>query len=210
MIRTLVADDHPVVRQGIRQILAETQDIVVSAEARDGAELLARAGMTGHDLVLLDLSMPGIDGLDVLKQLKQARPKIPVLILTMASEDRFAIRAFRAGASGYVVKDSAPAELVAAIRRVAAGGRYVSAIVAEQLAGHLSANGAEPVHERLSDREYQVFRMIAAGMSTRRIAGELSLSIKTIGTYRTRIFEKMGVRTPAELASYGVRNHLAD
>jgi DNA-binding NarL/FixJ family response regulator len=210
VIRIVIADDHPVVRQGIRQIVGAAGDMVIADEATDGWELLQRARSTPHDLVLLDLSMPATDGLDVLKQLKRERPKVPVVILTMSPEEQFAIRALKAGAAGYLIKEGAPIELVAAIRKAVAGGRYLSARVAETLADHLVANVEGPLHDGLSDREYQVMRMIAAGKPTRHIAEELALSAKTVSTYRARIFEKMRMRSPAELAAYVVRNQLSD
>ncbi len=210
MIRIVIADDHPVVRQGIRQIVGAAGDMLIADEATDGRELLQRARSTPHDLVLLDLSMPATDGLDVLKQLKRERPKVPVVILTMSPEEQFAIRALKAGAAGYLMKEAAPIELVAALRKAAAGGRYLSARVAEKLADHLVGNVEGPLHDGLSDREYQVMRMIAAGKPTRQIAEELALSVKTVSTYRARIFEKMRMRSPAELAAYVVRNQLSD
>ena len=210
MIRIVIADDHPVVRQGIRQIVGAAGDMLIADEATDGRELLQRARNTPHDLVLLDLSMPATDGLDVLKQLKRERPKVPVVILTMSPEEQFAIRALKAGAAGYLMKEAAPVELVAAIRKAVAGGRYLSARVAEKLADHLVGNVEGPLHDGLSDREYQVMRMIAAGKPTRQIAEELALSVKTVSTYRARIFEKMRMRSPAELAAYVVRNRLSD
>ena len=154
--------------------------------------------------------MPATDGLDLLKQLKRERPKIPVVILTMSSEDQFAVRALKAGAAGYLMKESAPVELVSAIRKAVAGGRYLTARVAEKLADHLAEDAEAPLHDALSDREYQVMRMIAAGKATRQIAAELALSVKTVSTYRARIFEKMRMKSPAELAAYVVRNRLSD
>jgi len=210
VIRIVIADDHPVVRQGIRQIVGAAGDMQIADEATDGRELLQRARSTPHDLVLLDLSMPATDGLDVLKQLKRERPNVPVVILTMSPEEQFAIRALKAGAAGYLTKEGAPTELVAAIRKAVAGGRYLSAGVAEKLADHLVGNVEGPLHDGLSDREYQVMRMIAAGKPTRQIAEELALSVKTVSTYRARIFEKMRMRSPAELAAYVVRNQLSD
>jgi two-component system invasion response regulator UvrY len=210
VIRIVIADDHPVVRQGIRQIVGAAGDMLVADEATDGRELLQRARSTPHDLVLLDLSMPATDGLDVLKQLKRERPKVPVVILTMSPEDQFAIRALKAGAAGYLTKEGAPIELVGAIRKAMAGGRYLSARVAEKLADHLVGNVEGSLHDGLSDREYQVMRMIAAGKPTRQIAEELALSVKTVSTYRARIFEKMRMRSPAEVAAYVVRNQLSD
>lgn len=210
MIRVYIADDHPIVRQGLRQILAATSDIVVAGEATTGRELLDQINGSAIDAILLDLTMPGIDGMDVLKLLRRDWPQIPVLVLTMHSEDQFAVRTLRAGASGYLTKDSAPAELVGAIRRIVGGGRYISTWVAEKLAAHLGPDSEKPAHERLSDREYQVLRLIACGKSTREIAGELQLSSKTVGTYRSRILEKMRMHSSAELTAYAVRNHLAD
>jgi len=210
MIRILVADDHPIVRKGIRQIVETEGDMVVAAEAADGHELIDSARAITHDLVLLDLSMPGATGLELVKQLKRERPKIPVVILTMHSESQFAVRALKAGAVAYLLKDSAAGELISAIRKVASGGRYLTPRLAEQLADYLGADTEKPPHEALSDREYQVLRMIAAGRSTREIAVELSLSVKTISTYRARIYEKMHLRSPAELAAYVVRNALSN
>jgi len=210
VINILVADDHPIVRHGIRQIFGAADDMRVAEEAANGRELLDLARTVEHDLVLLDLSMPEMSGLDVIKQLKRERPKIPIMILTMYSENQFAIRALKAGAAGYLTKDTAPTELVSAVRKVVTGGRYLTPGVAERLAGYLTADGDKPLHEKLSDREYQVLRMIAAGKSTRWISTELALSVKTISTYRARIFEKMQMKSPAELAAYVVRNRLSD
>jgi two-component system invasion response regulator UvrY len=210
MIRVFIADDHPIVRQGLLQILADTDDIGVVGEACAGQELLDRLPTTPCDVVLLDLTMPGIDGMDVLKILHRDWPKVPVLVLTMHSEDQFALRTLKAGASGYLTKDSAPGELVGAIRHIVAGGRYVSPSVAELLATHLGPDGDKPAHERLSDREYQVLRFIAMGRSTREIAEELRLSVKTVGTYRGRILEKMQMHSAAELTAYAVRYRLAE
>src|ERR1044072_995971 len=186
MIGVFIADDHPVVRQGIRQIVAATDDITVVDEATTGHETLQRLAEIQCDLVLLDLTLPDIDGLDLLKQLKREHPQRPILILTMHSEDQFALRALKAGASGYLTKESAPGELVGAVRKVVAGGRYISQRLAESLAAHLGPDEGKPAHERLSDREYQVLRLIAAGRSTRDISTQLSLSSKTVSTYRAR------------------------
>lgn len=209
-IRILIADDHPVVRQGICQILTAASGMLVVGEAANGFDLLDHARTIEHDLVLLDLSMPATDGLDILKQLKRERPKIPVVILTMCSADQFAIRALKAGAASYLMKESAPTDLVDAVRKVAAGGRYLTARVAEKLVDYLGGDAEKPLHEQLSDREFQVFRMIAAGKSTRHIAAELALSFKTVSTYRARIFEKMRMKSTAEVATYVVRQKLSD
>ena len=211
MIRVFIADDHPVVRKGIRQIVADTGDIVVVGEAMNGREAIELVGgVVPCDLVLLDLSLPDRDGLDVLKQLRREHPSIRVLVLTMHSEDQFAIRALKAGAAGYLTKDGAPAELIGAIRKIVAGGRHVTTRLAERLVAHLGPDAEQPAHERLSDREYQVLRMIAAGKSTRQISAELALSVKTVNTYRSRLLDKMNMKSAAELAAYAVRHRLAD
>jgi len=209
MIKIFIADDHPVVRQGVRQIVALHDDLVVAGEATTGRETVERLPQLTCDVVLLDLSLPDIDGLDLLKDLRRAQPQTPVLVLTMHSEAQFAVRALKAGASGYVTKESAPSELVTAIRKVVVGGHYVTAGLAERLAANISGGGAMP-HESLTDREYQVFRLMAAGQSSRQIATALTLSIKTVSTHRARIFEKMQMTSAAQLAAYAVRNRLAD
>ena len=210
MIRVLIADDHPIVRQGIQKTIEANADMRVEAEAVDAQQTLDRAGLDSIDLVLLDLSMPGADGLDVLKDLKRRRPLLPVLVLTMHSEEQFAIRSLKAGASGYLTKDTVPDELVRAIRTVVGGRHYISSTLGDRLAASLTDGSAPSQHERLSDREYQVFRRIAVGRTSREISAELALSVKTVATYRARVLEKMGMRTNAELVSYAVRNRLAD
>jgi two-component system invasion response regulator UvrY len=210
MIRILVADDHAVIRRGIRSIVSREGEMSVIGEAANGGELLALAATTEHDLILLDLSMPDSDGLELIKQLKRDRPRIPILVLTMHEEEQYAIPTLRAGANGYMVKDSSPAELVGAVRKVLSGGRYLTPYVAEELAGRLTDDVERLPHERLSGREGQVLRLIAAGKRTREIAAELSVSAKTISTYRERIFEKMRMNNPAALAAYVVRHRLAD
>jgi two-component system, NarL family, invasion response regulator UvrY len=209
MIRVLIADDHPVVRRGILQTLEGTDDIVGAAEAATGAAVLACLRESAYDLVLLDLAFPDVDGLELLGQLRTEFPRVPVLILTMYTEDQFAVRALRMGAAGYLNKDSDPAVLIGAIRKIVAGGRYVSPPLVERLAD-LAARGRPALpHEQLSNREYEVFRLIAAGRSTREIAKRLSVSAKTVATYRARIFEKMGLKSPAELAAYAVRQRVS-
>jgi two-component system, NarL family, invasion response regulator UvrY len=210
MIRILVADDHAVIRRGIRSIVSREGEMSVIGEAANGRELLALAATTEHDLILLDLSMPDSDGLELIKQLKRDRPRIPILVLTMHEEEQYAIPALRAGANGYMVKDSSPAELVGAVRKVLSGGRYLTPFVAEALAGRLTEDVERLPHEKLSGREGQVLRLIAAGKRTREIAAELSVSVKTISTYRARIFEKTRMKNPAALAAYVVRHRLAD
>ena len=208
MPEILIAYDHEVVRKGLIQILAKSVPGISVDEAEDGQEALAKVQKARYALVLLDISMPGPGGLEVLKEIRNRRPGVPVLILSMHAEEEYAVRAFRAGASGYVTKDSAAEELVGAVRKVLAGGRYVSASLAENLARTLEPNADRLPHERLSDREYQVMRMIASGRTVKEIAEELSLSVKTISTYRSRILEKMQVRNNAELARYAVENRL--
>lgn len=210
MIRILIADDHTIVREGLKQILAETRDMVVADEASNGQEVFAKVSKNEYDVVLLDISMPGRSGLEVLKQLKGERPKLPILILSMYSEEQYAMRALRAGASGYMTKESAPDELIEAIRKVSQGRKYVSPSLAEKLAVSLELGEEKPPHEMLSDREYQVMCMIASGKTIKEIAGELSLSVKTISTYRSRILEKLNFKTNAAMTHYAVQNRLVE
>ncbi len=205
-IRVLITDDHPVVRRGLRELLEEAGDIVVGGEAGTAAETLDQVRRGRWDVLVLDLDLPDRSGLEVLRDLKPARKSPPVLFLTVASEDSFAIRALRAGAAGYMTKKTAPEELVAAIRKVVRGGRYVSPAVAERIAFHLDENVENPPHELLSDREYQVFHMLASGRTATEAAEALHLSVKTISTYRSRILEKLNLSTNAELTVYAVRN----
>jgi len=209
MLKILIADDHPVFRRGLKQIIAETTDIVVADEAADGLEVLNKVKVGDFDVVLLDISMPGKTGIDVLAQLKYERPKLPVLMLSMHPEEQYAVRALRAGASGYLTKESAPDELVAAIRKVSTGGKYVSASLAERLASLLQKAEQLP-HDILSRREYQVMCLMASGKTVSEIAKELSLSVKTISTYRSRILEKMKMKNNAELTRYAINNSLID
>jgi DNA-binding NarL/FixJ family response regulator len=210
MIRALIADDHAVVRQGLKQILGDTPEMVVAGEATTGQEVLDKVRAETWDVVVLDISMPDRSGLDVLKQLRSERPKLPVLVLSMHSEDQYAVRVLKAGASGYLTKDSAPDELVKAIRKVVSGGTYVSSFLAEKLAFEIGTDSSRLPHETLSDREFQVLRLIAAGKSVTEIAAELCLSVKTVSTYRARMLEKMNLGTTAELIHYAMQNHLID
>jgi two-component system, NarL family, invasion response regulator UvrY len=210
MIRILIADDHPIYRKGLLQILMEVPGMFAVDEAGSGEEALAKVWDNDYDLVLLDISMPGRGGMDALKVLKSHCPKLPVLVLSMHPEEQYAVRALRAGASGYLNKECAWNELVNAIRKVLEGGKYVSPALAENLAANLGINADKPLQEVLSDREYQVFRMIASGKTVGAIAEELSLSIKTVSTHRVRILGKMRLKNNAELIHYAVTNKLAD
>lgn len=209
MIKILVADDHPIVRRGLKQILAEESDMQVGGEAATAQELLHKVRGEPWDVVLLDISMPGGGGLDVLKELRRHYPKLSVLILSMHPEDQFGLRVLRLGAAGYMTKESAPEELVKAIRKVCQGGKYVSPSLAEKLAFHLETDIEKPPHETLSDREYQVMCLIGSGKRVSDIAQELSLSVKTVSTYRARILEKMKLKNNAELTRYVLENRLA-
>ena len=208
MIRILIADDHAIVREGLKQIISETSDMTVADEAIDGHEVLNKALRNDYDVVVLDITMPGINGLDVLKQIKAQKPKLPILVLSVHPEEQYAVRVLRAGASGYLTKESAPDELIAAIRKAYDGGKYVSSSLAEKLAFDLEVEREKPLHETLSDREYQVMINIAQGKKVKDIAEEFFLSEKTISTYRSRILEKMGMEKNEELVRYAMNNHL--
>jgi len=207
MIKVIIVDDHPVVRRGLRQIIEEEPGMEVAGEAENAGEFFSLVRKTDCTLVLLDISLPDRSGFDVLKQLKYEHPKLPVLILSIHPEDQYALRFIKAGASGYLMKEGAPEELVKAIRRVNAGGKYVSASLAEKLVSHLDAFD-KPPHENLSDREFQIMCMIAGGKSLKGIAEELHLSEKTVTTYRSRILEKMKMNTNADVTRYALEHHL--
>lgn len=194
MIKILIADDHAIVRKGLVQILADSPDAIVIAEASDGEEVFGKVSGGDFDLVLLDISMPGRGGLDVLKELKSRNPGLPVLILSMHPEEQYAVRALRCGASGYLTKGSASDELLHAINKVLSGGKYISSSLAEKLAESLGNNAEKAPHETLSNREYQVMRMIGAGKTASEIAAEMSLSVKTISTFRARTPHKMKMK----------------
>jgi DNA-binding NarL/FixJ family response regulator len=207
-IRILIADDHPIVREGFKQVLSETKDMVVADEAGNGQEVMSLVRNNTYDVILLDISMPGRNGLEILKELRSSYPKLAVLIVSIYPEEQYAVRAFRAGASGYLTKASAPHELIAAIRKISKGGRYISSSLAEKLTYYLDIDTAKPPHELLSDREYQVMLLIASGKTVTEIGRELCLSVKTISTYRSHILEKMKMKNNAEITLYAVQNHL--
>jgi two-component system invasion response regulator UvrY len=208
MIKILIADDHTVVREGLKQIVAETSDMVVSDEASNGHEVLNKALSSDYDVIVLDITMPGIHGLDVLKQIKSQKPALPVLVLSMHPEEQYAVRVIKAGAAGYLTKESASEELITAIRKVSSGRKYITSSLAEKIASDLETDAEKLPHEFLSDREYQVMCMIAEGKTVKEIADELYLSVKTISTYRSRILEKTGMKTNAELTRYALQNSL--
>ena len=207
-MRVLIADDHPVVRQGLRQMLAQESDVTVVGEARDGEEVIDLCGRVAWDVAVLDYHMPGKNGLELVKELRQKYPGRSVLILSMYPEDTYAVRALRAGASGYLTKESAPEDLVAAIRKVAAGGKYATPALGERLALDLEDSRGTPTHEMLSDREYQIMWLIVSGKALTQIGQELGLSPNTISTYRARILRKMGMKNNAELLHYAIQHHL--
>jgi len=210
MIKVLVVDDHTLVRKGLKQILENEPDIVVADEAAQGKEVFEKIGRENYDLVLLDISLPGRNGIDILKQLKCLKPKLPVLILSMYPEEQYAIRSLKAGACGYLTKVSAPEELLTAVQSVTRGMKYITSTVAEKLALELEGNNGKLPHETLSDREYQVMCMIASGKTVKEIAEELSLSVKTISTYRARILEKMNLENNAQITHYALKERLVD
>jgi DNA-binding NarL/FixJ family response regulator len=209
-IRVLIADDHAIVREGLKQILADTKDIVVAGEAEDGLDAVKLVRKGKCDVLLLDISMPDRNGIEVLKQVRKEFPKMIVLMLTMHREDQYAIRALKAGAAGYLNKQSAPAELVNAIRQVAGGRKYISPTLAQELANQVGEDREVPLHETLSDREFQTLTMIASGKTVSDIAAELLLSVKTISMYRSRLLQKMKLRHNAELTHYAIKNHLVE
>lgn len=208
-MKILLTDDHAVVRQGLKLILADRFKRAEFGEASNAQEAIARVTKEKWDVAVLDVTMPGRSGLEVLKEMKRLRPRMPVLILSMHPEDQFAVRMLKTGAAGYLTKESAGEELVGAIEKVMAGGRYISSSLAERMASYLDMDVHKPPHERLSDREFLILRMIATGKTVSQIAMELSLSVKTISTYRARVLEKMDMKNNAELTHYAVQNHLA-
>lgn len=207
-IRVLIADDHAIVREGLKQIIGDSGLITVAGEAENAQQAIQKVREGGFDVLLLDISMPDRNGIDVLKQVKKELPSLPVLMLTMHREDQYAIRAMKAGASGYLTKQSAPAELVNALQLVASGRKYITPSLAEEMANLIGDDPAKPLHETLSDREYQTLIMIASGKTVTEIAVELSLSVKTISMYRARLLQKIRLRHNAELTHYAMRHKL--
>ena len=210
MIRVLIADDHTIVRDGLRHLLVAAGDIDVRAEARNGLEVIEHVRKTAFDVLLTDMSMPGTSGIELIRQVHAERPKLRILVLSMHEEHQYAVRAIRAGASGYLTKESATLQLVEAIRRVAAGGAFISAEVAQQLALGAMPNATGPLHECLSDREFQIFMLIAGGVSVSDIAAQLFLSVKTVSTHKSNIFQKMRITTQTELIRYALTHRLLE
>ncbi|HLP16609.1 MAG TPA: response regulator transcription factor [Bacteroidota bacterium] len=208
MMTILIADDHPIVREGMKQIIAKAQDMTIGGEALNGQEALALLDKGSFDALVLDINMPGRDGLEILKDVRRDHPQVPVLILSMYPEDQVAIRALKAGASGFLNKESAPRELVHALRKIIGGGKYVSEALAEKLALGLDATARAARHDELSDREFQVLKMIASGKEVSEIADELFISVKTVRTYRDRIMEKMNLKNDVELTHYAIKHRL--
>jgi two-component system invasion response regulator UvrY len=210
MIRILLVDDHAVVRQGLKQIVAESLPDATFGDAANGEEALRMARTASWDIVVLDISLPGKSGLEALKELRAAHPGLPVLVLSMHPEEQFAVRVLRAGAAGYLTKRTAAKDLVAAVRRILAGRKYISSSLAERLAAQVQAGSAQAPHEALSDREYQVFRLLATGKTVKVIGKELDLSPQTVSTHRTHILQKMGMQSNAELIQYAIQNQVLD
>ncbi len=207
-IRILLADDHEMFREGLKQLLSRTSDLVVTDEASNAQQVIDKTRDANFDVVVLDISMPGRDGIDVLKQLKQMDPHLRILVLSMHPEEQYAYRAIKAGASGYLTKNKASSDLIEAIRRIASGRRYINTDVAEQLAIDIEKDTDRPLHQKLSDREYQVMCLIASGKTVKQIAIELSLSVSSISTMRTRILKKFGMMNNAEITHYAIKHDL--
>jgi DNA-binding NarL/FixJ family response regulator len=210
MKKILIADDHAIFREGLKQAIASTVDMVVAAEANNGLEALNKIQNSGFDLLIIDISLPGRNGLDILADIKRMNPRLPVLVLSMHPEEHFALRAFKAGASGYLTKGSSLQELFAALQKISQGKRYISSSIAELLASTLAGDTERPLHENLSTREEQVMRLIAAGCKPQRIAENLAMSVKTVGTYRIRILRKMDMKSSAELTRYALDHGLIE
>lgn len=209
-VKILIVDDHTVVRAGLRQIISEAADMQVVAEAASAKEALEKVASQEFELVLLDVSLPDKNGLEVLKQIKGAYPMIRVLLLSMHAEDQYGIRALKAGAAGYLTKESAPEQLIAALRKVSQGGKYITPSLAEQIVYSFESDANNPPHENLSDREYEVMCLIASGKTVKEIGEQLFLSVKTVSTYRARVLEKMHLKNNSELTNYAIKNRLVN
>ena len=207
-IRIVIAEDHTIVREGLKQLLLAQSDLAVIGEARTGAEVLERVREDDFDVLLLDMSMPGKSGIELIKQIHGEKPKLRILVLTMHEEQQYAVRAIKAGAAGYMTKETATGQLVAAIRKVAAGGAFISAAVAEQFALGAMPQAVGPPHTALSDREFQVFNLLVSGISVTDIAEQLNLSVKTVSTHKARILQKMNLQNQSELVRYAIQHHL--
>lgn len=210
MYRILIADDHPIVRKGLRQILEEEGNVRSVEEASTGIEAIEKIKNGSFDIAMLDISMPEMSGLEALEEIKKLKPSLPVLILSIYPDEEYAVRALKSGASGYMTKKSAPDELIVAVRKIASGSRYISSSLADFLASNLTEEQNKPLHDTLSNREFQVMRLIASGKSLKEIAFEMSLSPKTISTFRTRMLQKMQMKSNADLIQYAIKNNLAD
>jgi DNA-binding NarL/FixJ family response regulator len=210
MIRVVIADDHTIVREGLKQVLALDPELQVVGEARDGLETMQLVRGTPFEVLLIDISMPGRSGLEVIRQIKAEKPKLRILVLSMHEEHQYAVRAIRSGASGYLTKDSASTQLISALRKVAAGGAWISAEVAEQLALGAMPHADQAPHTTLSDREFQVLRMLAAGDTVTDIAAKVNLSVKTVSTHKSRLMQKLGVSTNTELLRYAIQHRLTE
>jgi DNA-binding NarL/FixJ family response regulator len=210
MIKILIADDHAIVREGLKQIVAEESDMRVTGEAANANELFELLDKDSWEIVVLDINMPGKSGLEALKEMKTRNIKVPVLILSMFSEDQYGLRAIKAGAAGYLKKVSVPTDLVSAIRKIVGGGKYISPTLAEKLADSVDVNNKKALHQNLSDREYQIMCFISLGRSAEEIAEELAISIHTVYSYRNRILEKMHLKSNVELTQYAILNNLIE
>ena len=208
MIRMIIVDDHPIFREGLKKIISESHDIVIEDEVSTGMELLSRIKKNSYDIIILDISLPDMSGLEILGILQNEKKRPPVLIISMHPEEQYAVRALKTGASGYLTKGSIPDELLTAIRRVSAGRKYISSALAEKLAADLNKNDEQPAHDKLSDREYQVMIMLASGKTTGEVARQLLLSLPTISTYRSRILHKINLKNNAELIHYAIKHNL--
>ncbi|MCM2250862.1 MAG: response regulator transcription factor [Ramlibacter sp.] len=210
MIRIVIADDHAIVREGLKRIISDTGDMTVAGEAADGSEVMKRVRELDFDILVLDLSMPGRSGMELIRLVRSEKPKVRILVLSMHQELQYAVRAIKSGASGYLTKESAPAQLEQAIRKIAGGGAFITPEVAEQLAlGAMPGSESYP-HEMLSDREFEVFRLLADGVSVTEIASRLKLSVKTVSTHKANLMQKMGLQNASELIRYAIRHGLAD